>query len=334
MHCELIVPALFAAREVPGLPALELLLARGRAEQTAPAALEAWLAGAFELDEDSLPAGALTALGERADAIGPDADASWLRADPVHLRLGRDQLTLIPSAGFHISREEADTLVATLNLHFGADFTFVAAQPDCWCLRATGGVTLEALAPLELAGQEVDSNLPRGPDAARWHALMNEVQMALHDHPVNLAREQRGEPAVNSVWFWGAGRLPATAHGPWHSITADEPVAAGLARLAGLRHRAVPEGADEWLGRAPDEGRHLVVLDSLRSAIALGDMESHAGRLAALEARWFAPLLEALRSGRIGMVTVRAPDSGRSYETVRGDLRRFWRRVRPLSEYA
>jgi hypothetical protein len=334
MHCELVVPALFAAREIPRLPALELLLARGRAGHVAPLALEAWLADAFELEGSPVAAGALTAHAEGGDTSGPAGDYCWLRADPVHLRLGGDQLTLIPSAGFGISREEADALVATLNLHFGAEFTFVAARPDCWCLRATTGVTLEALAPLELAGQEVDANLPRGPDAARWHALMNEVQMALHDHPVNLVREQRGEPAVNSVWFWGAGRLPATAHGPWHSITADEPAAAGLARLAGLRHRAVPEGAHEWLGRAPDEGRHLVVLDSLRGAIALGDMESQAGRLAALEALWFAPLLEALRSGRIGMLTVRAPDSGMSYETVRGDLRRFWRRVRPLGEYA
>jgi hypothetical protein len=44
-------------------------------------------------------------------------------------------------------------------------------------------------------------------------------------------------------------------------------------------------------------------------------------------------LLEALRSDRVGMVTVHAPDSGRSYETVRGDLRRFWRRSRPLAAY-
>jgi hypothetical protein len=334
MHCDLVVPALFAAREIPRLPALELLLARGRASQEEPLALEAWLAGAFALADGPVPAGALTALAESADASGPDVDAFWLRADPVHLRLGRDQLTLIPSAGFGIARGEADALVAALNLHFGAEYTFVAARPDCWCLRAASQVALEARAPLELAGQEVDANLPRGPDAARWHALMNEVQMALHDHPVNLAREQRGEPAVNSVWFWGAGRLPATAQGPWHSITADEPVAAGLARLAGMRHRAVPEGAREWLGRAPEEGRHLVVLDTLRGAIALGEAESHAGRLAALEARWFAPLLEALRGGRVGMVTVRAPDSGMSCETVRGDLRRFWRRARPLGVYA
>jgi hypothetical protein len=31
---------------------------------------------------------------------------------------------------------------------------------------------------------------------------------------------------------------------------------------------------------------------------------------------------------------VHAPDSGHSYETIRGDLRRFWRRTRPLAAYS
>ena len=129
---------------------------------------------------------------------------------------------------------------------------------------------LDALAPIELAGQQLDANLPRGPQAARWHALLNEIQMALHDHPVNLEREQKGEPAVNSVWFWGAGRLPGAARGPWHSVNVGDPFATGLAKLAGLRHRALPGTASDWLERAPEEGRHLVVLDALRGALALG----------------------------------------------------------------
>lgn len=333
MHCELLVPALFAAREVPRLPALELLLARGRAEHTEPLALEPWLARAFGLEDGSVPAGALTVLADGSDATLSYGDFCWLRADPVHLRIERDRLTLIPSAGFSISRGEAEAFAATLNRHFDGVLTIFPLRPDRWCLRSAGEIALDASAPVELAGQEADANLPRGTEAARWHALMNEAQMALHDHPVNLEREQRGEPAVNSVWFWGAGRLPAAARGRWRSVTADEPLATGLARLAGLRHRALPATASDWLERAPENGRHLVVLDALRGALALGGSESHAERLGAMEARWFAPLLEALRRGRIGMVTVRAPDAGGWHETVRGDLRRFWRRTRPLTAY-
>ena len=333
MHCELVVPALFSTREVPRLPALELLLARGRFAREQPLSLESWLAPAFGLEESSLPAGAITALADGVDAGGPPGDFCWLRADPVHLQIERDRLSLIPTAGFSISRVEADAFGTTLNRHFGDELAIFPFSPDRWCLRSAGDVALDAPAPIELAGQEVDANLPRGPQAARWHALLNEIQMAFHDHPVNLEREQRAEPAVNSVWFWGAGRLPRAAHGPWHSVIADEPLATGLARLAGLRHRALPATASDWLERAPEEGRHLVVLDTLRGALALGGPESHAERLAALEACWFAPLLEALRRGHVGMLTVRAPDAGTSHETVRGDLRRFWRRAQPLAAY-
>ena len=159
-------------------------------------------------------------------------------------------------------------------------------------------------------------------------------QMALYQHPVNTAREARGAPVVNSLWLWGAGKLPAAATGPWQSVSAEDPVALGLARLAGMRHRSPGTGAEEWLAHAPEEGRHLVLLEDLRGARALGDFDAFQQRLAALEARWFAPLLAALKSGRIGMATVHVPDAGLSFETVRGDLPRFWRRPRRLSAYA
>jgi hypothetical protein len=33
------------------------------------------------------------------------------------------------------------------------------------------------------------------------------------------------------------------------------------------------------------------------------------------------------------MITLHAPEAGRAFETIRGDLRRFWRRRRPLGDY-
>jgi hypothetical protein len=332
MHCELVVPALFAAHEIPRLPSLELLLARGRAAHADSLSLEAWLADGFQLAEGPLPAGAITVQADRTDL--QDRDPLWLRADPVHLRLGRARATLIPAVGCNLSPDEAIAFVAALNGHFGAGHLFVMVRPEQWCLRTAGEGALEALPPIELAGQEVDAALPRGAAAARWLALMNEIQMVLHEHPLNAERERRGDPPINSVWLWGAGRLPAAAEAPWRSVTADDALAAGLARMAGIHQQALPADAGEWLQGAPHEGRHLVVLDSLRAALALGGADSHVERLTALESRWFAPLLEALRGERIGMVTVQVPDSGDGYETVRSDLRRFWRRARPLAAYA
>jgi len=87
VHIELIVPRLLAPPQADRLPALELLLARGRASAADSQSYTSWLSEAFGVEP--LAAGALTA----------SAEGFWLRADPVHLRLVRDSMVLVPVAG-------------------------------------------------------------------------------------------------------------------------------------------------------------------------------------------------------------------------------------------
>jgi hypothetical protein len=327
MHLDLVVPALFPAHDAPSpaAPALEVLLARGRRTPGDAASLERWLCRAF--GHDGVAAGALTALAHGLDP----GTRRWLRADPVHLRAARDHLILVPNQAFEITGAEADALAAKLAPLLAGKFTLYAPKPDQWCLRIENDDESDVStdAPLQIAGANIDPHLP----AKQWHTLLTELEMALYEHPVNTAREARGDPVISSLWLWGAGKQPAAARGPWQSVSADDPVALGLARLAAVRHRSPGSGAEEWLGRAPEDGRHLVVLDALRGALALGDLEAFARRLQALEDGWFAPLLAALKAGRVGMVTVHVPDAAASFETARADLRRFWRRPRPLASY-
>ena len=334
MHLELVVPALFPAPEPPpeSLPALEMLLARSRRAQDRAQNLETWLCRAFGLPASTsgnpaVPAGALTA---HAHGLEPGARL-WLRADPVHLRADRDRVLLMPGQALAVTAAEADGLAAALAPLLAGKFLLHVVTPDRWCLQVEGGGEDEASirGPAELAGANVDPHLP----PKSWHPLMTEIQMALYEHETNTERERRGEPVINSLWLWGAGKLPARAHGPWHSTSASDPVALGLARLAGMRYRSAGAGADAWLGRAPEDGRHLVVLDELRGVHAARDLEALAQQLRELETRWFAPLLAALQAGRIGMLTIHVPDAAASFEAVRGDLRRFWRRPRPLAAY-
>ena len=217
MHLELVIPALFQAQAEA--PALQLLLARGRRNETEAGGLEEWYAQAFGLGGGPLPAGALT-----AHAYGAEP-ACWLRADPVHLRADRDRLLLIPSAGFDISAAEAKELCAELDRLFGAQFTLHAFSAEHWGLRANEVMALATRPPLEIAGRDLDAELPD----KRFHALLNEIQMALYQHAVNTAREARGAPVVNSVWLWGAGPLPAAVRGPWQSLSVEDPAALGLA---------------------------------------------------------------------------------------------------------
>ena len=327
MHCELIVPGLFAEASGTRAPALELLLARGRGASTESKSPEAWLQQAFGLEGEALAAGALTL----AAAGGEPGTHCWGRADPVHLRLMRDRLIVVPSAAFALSRDEAEALAEALNRHFGDRMSLRPLEPGRWCARLDRHFAFNAASPLDAAGRDVDLAPHIGGEAGRrWATLLNEAQMLLHAHPVNLAREARGEPAVNSLWLWGAGRAQR-AECAWQSVAADDPAVIGAARLAGARHRALPRSAREWLERLPEDGRHLAVLDGTRVRLALGQESI----LEELEKQWFEPLLAALRSGRVGMFTVHVPDGAEavSFETIRADLRRLWRLAKPIKNY-
>jgi hypothetical protein len=328
MHAELVVPGLFAAPSPTRMPAAELLIARGRCSSGASRGLEEWLQDAFDGDEP-LAAGALTLLASGGDPAGD----SWSRADPVHLRLMRDRLLLMPAAALGMTSGEAEALCDALNRHFGGRLALQAIDAKRWVARTPPGLALSPTPPLALAGRDVALAMPA--DTA-VHQLLNEAQMVLHAHAVNEAREARGEPAINSLWLWGGGRLPSSGAPGWQSVSAEEPLVLGLARAAGIGHRTLPATGAAWLERMPEEGRHLVVLDALRAPLALAEIADYHEALARLERDWFAPLLAALRDTRVGMVTIHVPDAGdcAAYETIRGDLRRFWRRPRALEHYA
>lgn len=178
--------------------------------------------------------------------------------------------------------------------------------------------------------------MPDGSKGPHWRAVLNEIQMLLHEHPVNSAREARGAPTVNGLWLWGAGRIAATPSTAYVRMTSDNPVAKGLALAAGKRHAPLPASAREWLDGFDRTGVEAVVLDALRMPAAYGDMSAWRASLETLEHEWFAPLLAALRAGRIGMITVFAPCVSQTIETetTRQDLRFFWRRRRRLAAYA
>jgi len=323
MHFDLYIPDFFSAEGVPpadSLAAAETLIARGRRKRIASVSPEAWLFGRFGVEKQrDWPVAPYTLL---ADGGAPERHF-WMRADPVHLRVGRDSLVLADGAAFQVSRAESEALVETLNRHFGQTMLFYPMRPARWYVRLEKAPDMQTTPAAAARGLAIDETLPSGPDAVRFHALMNEAQMLLHEHPVNAEREARGEPALNSIWFWGWGVIDAEHGRPFSMVFGDDPLARGLALAAGIPVRALPKDAGSVLAALGDEGRALVVLDAPREA-----------RL--LERDWFGPLLAALKSGRIGMLTLQlcGADSLLEVETVRSDLRYFWRRRKPLSAYA
>jgi len=341
MHCQLLVPGFGwpqgDARELCHAlapDALETLIARGRRTRASASGPERWLFERFGVPRQrDWPAAPFSLLADGGSA-GSDA---WIRADPVHLRFERNRLMLLDSTLFAIARDEAEALADSINSHFGDSFTIFPLQAQRWYARLSDCPDMETTPPSSVRGGAIQAALPHGPDAMRWQACANELQMLLHDHPVNLAREARGELPVNSVWLWGAGRLPPPPDRPparpFQHVAASEPLARGLAQASGAQAQELAANARGFLARAGHAGIDLAVLDSLAAPSQYGQAQAWRDALSKLELDWFAPLLAALRQGTIGMLTLHllGLEHALQVEVTRSDLRRFWRRRQPLA---
>jgi len=306
-------------------PGLDWLLAHATRERLPARPFELALAAACAVHDAALAPLRLLGEGEEAARSG-----HWLCADPVHLRFHHERIVLADAGAFDLARDEADALAAALNGEFGDIGSFHVADARRWYLRLNDAVDHDAAPISAVAGRRVDGELSGGArPLARW---LNEVQMFLHGQPVNAAREAAGQPAVNSLWLWGGGTLPAPV-APYTSIHGDPPLAAGLARAAGIPGHGTPAG----LAALPaDAGaRPLVVLDTLLPRVIYEDGEGWRDTLGRLDADWFAPLKNAL-GRRVDRVSLIAP-------TIYGELRysigagerwKFWKSGKPLADTA
>lgn len=344
MQCTLFIPHLLpsgaiaeqAASDLP-LAALRKLFARSRHQRLAPVAAEAWLCQAFDVEkQQDWPVAPLTLM---LDGVDPGTHY-WLRADPVHLRLQRNQMLLADCSVLGLSKQDADGIVTFLNQHFAQDgLRFIAPHAGRWYLSLERAPQLATRALSEVIGADINVNLPTGGDALHWHKIANEIQMLLHNHPFNDAREARGEMTVNSVWLWGGGRRPAVPGRHFSEVWSDEALPCALAANADLPAAPLPADAGHWL-RAIDSARpvdshHLIVLGQLAAAAQYGDLARWREEITVLDRDWFAPLLAALRRRRISRLTLAAPGyrSSERFEVTPADLLKFWRSGKPLPAY-
>ena len=350
MQVTLLIPELIwpepnddEALQDPGCPALLTLLARSRLSQRDPQSLEATLTDLFAHGEitPTPPYAALRRLGE-AGSIAEAESRHWLCADPVHLRLMQERVVLADSRQFGIDLDEAQALAGALNEHLGDVCQFHVAAADRWYLQVHETTLQIALdtPPLSAAtGRNIERQLPETLEARPLRKLHTEAQMLLHTHPINTAREAAGRMPINSLWFWGAGSLPARRDeedSRFDGVWSINPLAVGLARAAGVRAHPLPIALSNLLEHAAPESEHLLVIEDLLAPVQYENGDDYRSALADLERRWFAPLRAALIGGKIEQLTIEAPTAYAllRWESRRSDQWKFWRRPQSLQALA
>jgi hypothetical protein len=263
---------------------------------------------------------------------GTPGDATWACVQPVHVRIAHDHLVLIAPSSLELTDDEAATLYAIAKpLIEELGVRVEAPTPRRWYLSSDAFGSLAGASPLRASGRNIEIWLPHeahtGERSRAWMKLQNEVQMAWFEHPVNDAREARGLPTVNSIWFHAQGAMRAVSS-PFARVLSDAVATRGLALASKADQARAPATFANLRSRPGDTGATLVELDPFSGPFIEQDWSRWNAAFAELERDWFAPALAALEAGELGElgVTLCGDTGSVTLALTRGDLRKFWRR--------
>ncbi len=279
-----------------------------------------WLLRAFGLESRTEHA-TLAPVLRAADGLADDG-RDWQVALLCHYALARDHVQL-GADRLALPGDEALALLETARpILVESGVEYVIGRDARWYLHDPQLAGLCCAEPARGLGRNIDVWLPTtAPDAdpapaRRWRRLHNELQMLWHEHPVNQAREARGDPAVNGIWLYGGGRMGTPIAAPRDipalAPRADQATLNGLARLA--QTPVVARDAD---------ARALIVLDELSESAVREDWEAWRQALLALDRDWFVPL--AARRTPLTL-TLCSETAWQTLRTSPGRRWKFWQR--------
>lgn len=305
-------------------PQLARLAGQGRvcaiAPHGAPASdLRAWQQGllaALGLGATSTqyPSAPVTRTGD----VNERASGFWMHAMPMHFAAGMDRLTAVMLEGHGAVTDcERAALEDSMREHFtAASCELVRSSEGQWLVHAPRALEVTTAEPALAVRGPLEQMLPRGRDAPELRRLMTELQMILHEHPVNVARADRGAPEVNAIWLHGGGLLEPLPLRALPPAFGDDLYLRGIYRLHGASSAQLPvdaHGLSSQLG-AP----HAVAV------VPCSDLDQ-------LETDWIVPLARALRAGTLTQIDV-VLDRWRLVIERRA-LLRFWKSPRPPAQW-
>lgn len=241
--------------------------------------------------------------------------SGWVAAaDPVYLEPQLDHLRIHALSQPAVPVSDLEPLVNHLEktLGDGSPFGFTRVG-SCVYIRATSPIGSAAQSPLGIEGHKPNDHLPSGPGADLHRGLVSEIEMALHEHPVNLERQRRRLPPINSLWIWGGGRAPEMAADPLPPLFSDDPLLKGY-------------WASNDAYAAPWPGDFAACVDAAEGGFVATAPDSDDGE--SLE-YWLQELRSTLGSRRLSSLVILFRD-GVAARVRRSHSVRLWRRGSPL----
>ncbi len=161
---------------------------------------------------------------------------------------------LLNHSGGHISTEEAEELIMSLNACLGSEavqfYTGVSYRHVLVIKNGQKGI--KCAPPHDVPGQYIDTILPKSNESNITVALIRKLMFdsigLLNNHPVNIKRKKDGRAIANMIWPWSPGFKPnmptmKELYGINHGVVISAvDLIHGLGKLGGLKSVYV-EGA-------------------------------------------------------------------------------------------
>jgi 2,3-bisphosphoglycerate-independent phosphoglycerate mutase len=154
----------------------------------------------------------------------------------------------------HISSDEGEKLIAALNNGLGSDdVRFHPGVGYRHLLKLKGCEdTARAICtpPHDISGKPIAGYLPQGEGSSFLNQLMDSSTVVLKGHPVNRARQAKGDLPANMIWlFWGSGPVPQIpafekTYGLKAALTSGVDLLCGLGRMMSMEILEIPNVTD------------------------------------------------------------------------------------------
>ncbi len=275
------VPSMLAdgARDVDVSPSFTRFLSRAKRQNHQKAMTgESVLLQQLSRDDDPHQTALPTAGAIAASALQIHGHRWYYQAAPVHLRPDRDRVLLFAGDGLRVNAEESEELINDFNQLYANDEITLHYSNGHWVLGTEQplGPDLPPLA--RVAGRYLDAVMPTDESFRRWRQLLNEIQMFLHDHPINQRRLAAGELAINGFWFWeGGAKQPLNLREKGRLIGGNV-LCQGIAQLADI-----PIESAQNLNDTASFDYTLVLWDRAEQALMSGDAQAWLQALSAFD---------------------------------------------------
>ena len=191
----------------------------------------------------------------------------------------------------HISTNEGQHLIATLNEKLGSDnvhfYPGVSYRHLCKIKGREDTLLASCTPPHDIPDKAIAEFLPEGPGSDLLRELMARSELVLRDHPVNVERSARGDLPATMIWlFWGSGQIPAMpafkeVYGLDAGVISGVDIVRGLARMTGLAVLDVPgvtgDMYNDYMSQATGTLEALEKYDMVVIHVEATDEAAHAG---------------------------------------------------------